>query len=187
MIEREISFNGNMVHAILDDRKTHTRRVIKPQPIQDGRFFKLYDSAWSDNVKSIPCVPSHSLSTKNPYGKSGDRLKVKMELNGQEQCPVCGYTNHDMQIQMDHDLCVASNIRIEIINIHIERLQNISEMDARLEGIVLPSNFSRIQRENNIAFWQLGRHLFKDLWESIKGPGSWDENPWVWVIEFKRV
>ena len=70
----------------------------------------------------------------------------------------------------------ASRILLEVTDIRVERLQDISETDARAEGIA----------KNQCPDW----HALMDyqvLWESIHGPGSWDANPWVWVIGFRRV
>ena len=77
----------------------------------------------------------------------------------------------------------ASRITLEITNIRVERLQDISEEDAQAEGVIedyrpdvdpmgLASNY---------------RVAFRELWDSINGPGSWSANPWVWVVEFRRV
>ncbi len=76
----------------------------------------------------------------------------------------------------------ASRITLEITDIRVERLQEISYADAMAEGVPfteLPPGQGRPD--------PLHRAKFADLWESINGPGSWEANPWVWVIEFKRV
>ena len=73
----------------------------------------------------------------------------------------------------------ASRIALEIIAIKVERLQDISEADARAEGVT-PTAFERLNDN-----W--GGVLYRKLWESIHGPGSWDANPWLWVIQFQRI
>lgn len=68
----------------------------------------------------------------------------------------------------------ASRITLEITGVRVERLQDISEADSRAEG----------------AVWEQGQtavNVFETLWETINGPGSWDSNPWVWVLCFKRI
>lgn len=105
----------------------------------------------------------------------------------------------------------ASRITLEIINVRVERLQNISEEDARAEGVE-PLDAERYERDFSICpqcggtmlYDTLGANMgvipdcdclkcnthakrYKHLWESINGPGSWNLNPWVWVIEFKRL
>lgn len=67
----------------------------------------------------------------------------------------------------------ASRITLEIVGVSVERLQDISEADAKAEGV-----------ENPFGGWVGG---YQKLWESINGPGSWNANPWVWVVEFKRI
>jgi hypothetical protein len=73
----------------------------------------------------------------------------------------------------------ASRITLEITDVRVERLQDISEEDARAEGI----------RGTESSEWGCEGllHDFETLWESINGEGSWDANPWVWVVSFKPV
>jgi hypothetical protein len=73
----------------------------------------------------------------------------------------------------------ASRILLAITKVRVERLQEISEADARAEGIT-PDAFQRTADN-----W--GGVLYRRLWEQINGPGSWDANPWVWVVSFKRI
>jgi len=74
----------------------------------------------------------------------------------------------------------ASRILLEIVAVRAERLQNISEADAKAEGVTLLARTCTMYD----GIWRDG---YRDLWESINGPGSWDANPWVWVVAFKRV
>jgi hypothetical protein len=79
----------------------------------------------------------------------------------------------------------ASRILLEIVSVRVERLQAIGEADARAEGVTT--------EDRHTIGYCAGEFLppsiraYRDLWESINGAGSWDANPWVWVIEFKRV
>ena len=82
MSEKPILFNGEMVRAILAGRKTMTRRPIKPQPLKNGPFWELYGAGWSQDSGTVPCMPGHSLSTRNPYGQPGDVLVPAMEIAG---------------------------------------------------------------------------------------------------------
>ena len=84
----------------------------------------------------------------------------------------------------------ASRITLEITDVNVERLQEISEADAKAEGVELSSALASficdtpsMRRKFKSAYVS----AFCDLWESINGPGSWDANPYVWVIEFRRV
>ncbi len=145
MKERPILFSGEMVRAILEGRKTQTRRVIKPQP---------------DNVRNSVFVKS-GFETNHGYEIMNGRGKWRPSIFMPRW---------------------ASRINLEIVNIRVERLQDISEKDAKKEGV--QPFFGRGTDPND-------RHpyydCFHELWNSINGPGSWDLNPWVWVIEFRRV
>jgi hypothetical protein len=74
----------------------------------------------------------------------------------------------------------ASRITLEVTGVRVERLQDISEADAIAEGCT-----SKLAEESPAL--DDSRNEYRALWESINGPGSWDANPWVWVVEFKRV
>jgi hypothetical protein len=74
----------------------------------------------------------------------------------------------------------ASRITLEIVSVRVERLHEISEEDAIAEGFPNPEGMNR-QYPDRARYW------YKNLWESIHGIGSWNANPWVWVVEFKRV
>jgi hypothetical protein len=76
-----------------------------------------------------------------------------------------------------------SVINLEVVGIRVERLQDISEADALAEGVRQYSMLERIQAGQD----RWARHAYRDLWESINGPGSWEANPWVWAIEFKQI
>ena len=81
----------------------------------------------------------------------------------------------------------ASRINLEVVNVRVERLQDISEEDAIAEGIEAHDD------DGVIYYGPYGKghadpvQAYETLWESINGPGSWDKNPWVWVVEFKRI
>lgn len=216
MRERPILFSGPMVRAILGGRKTQTRRLVKPQPqLQDG-FWHLYGAAWSEDVASIPCVPGHSLATRNPYGQPGDRLWVRETWASAD----CMYQTHDrdepgvIAYQADKsarfqnpayyepgpvgriDLASwnfstlkwrpsihmprwASRITMEITGVRVERLNSITEEDARAEGV---APFSTWDGKGSHA------QAFCHLWEDINGKRApWSSNPWVWVVSFKKV
>lgn len=85
----------------------------------------------------------------------------------------------------------ASRITLEIVSVRVERLQDISEDDAVAEGIIkLPATGRAVLAKGGQylgAQWANARDAYADLWESINGRESWDANPWVWVVEFKRV
>ena len=78
----------------------------------------------------------------------------------------------------------ASRILLEITSVRVERLQGISEADCYAEGIQRTAFIGHVT-DGDMEY--VARCDYRDLWESINGPGSWDANPWVWVVEFRRV
>jgi hypothetical protein len=83
----------------------------------------------------------------------------------------------------------ASRITLEIVSVRVERLQDISEEDAIAEGCEMDGDFPRPQPDASgigEVGWDTAVEWYSWLWESINGFGSWDLNPWVWVIEFKE-
>nr|WP_226837380.1 MULTISPECIES: hypothetical protein [unclassified Enterobacter cloacae complex] len=70
-------FNGEMVRAILDGRKTQTRRIMKVQPVFNGSFYEVYGAGWVRSMKSVPAIPGHSLASNCPFGLVGDRIWVR--------------------------------------------------------------------------------------------------------------
>ncbi len=85
----------------------------------------------------------------------------------------------------------ASRITLEIVSVRVERLQDVSESDAMAEGIQRYSGPLRWVRYLDVvtgeAMHNSARDAYAALWEAINGPGSWDANPWVWCISFKRI
>ncbi|UML83076.1 hypothetical protein FH587_04500 (plasmid) [Leptospira interrogans] len=194
--ERPILFSGNMIRAILNGHKTQTRRIVKT-PTQYG----IESCDWTgtgfgqrDSNGTCSCEP-----VKCPYGFVGDRLWVREtfagveNVNNQKPWPGIPHKKIDERtayiyrassawcdddgwkpsIHMPRE---ASRITLEIKNIRVERLQEISELDAEAEGI----QFMRGGEDLPAA------ELFEILWNSIYGWDSWEQNPWVWVIEFEK-
>jgi hypothetical protein len=195
MKEAPILFSGPMVRAVLAGAKTQTRRVVKP-------------SSGPHTIEQVVSTPDSLVAfirTRCPYGQPGDRLWVRETWRplaiiegrcagnscvefpdgGQKYRDGAYYdpSNHDNfdpaarkwkpSIHMPR---WASRITLEITAVRVERLQEISEADAIAEG------YESDPAPNDFPLpwlWQ--------LWESINGPGSWALNPWVWVVEFKRV
>lgn len=202
--ERPILFSGEMVRAILDGRKTQTRRVVKPQPEcrenaaipgHFGTFFK----GWN---LDHPFFTVGSILQYCPYGAPGDRLWAREAFSIYPH-PVLPDTVHYRADYGDTDKTFiykpsihmprwASRILLEVTNVRIERLQSISEEDAVAEGIETIGmghykNYLHPCDDEKGGGWLTARASFYSLWESINGEGSWDANPWVWVVEFQRV
>lgn len=205
MGEKPILFSGEMVRAILDGRKTQTRRVVKPQPVRagwnEGHFEK--GAYWRDWPYMCP------------YGHPGDRLWVRETWQRVEAVDGCGivYRADERILAVDYDgefrenerLRVpfvelkdfideemlwlpsihmprwACRIALEIVAVRLERLQEITEEDARAEGVVWQRDFGNGLEARD------ARPVFVQLWASINGVASWNENPWVWVVEFRRL
>lgn len=172
--ETPILFSGEMVRAILEGRKTQTRRLIKPQPVFDRpRSSDEVNAAWQEGFIPEPC----------PYGMVGDKLWVRESfycLN--EDSIIYAADEHSNilrkrpSIHMPKKLC---RIWLEITDVSIERLNDITGDDSIDEGA-----WRKEWREIGRASEAIAS--FKELWESINGEGSWADNPWVWVVEFER-
>jgi len=200
MKERKIAFNGAMVRAILAGQKTQTRRVMKNPPTPSTHFPWL-------GVKSLR--GTHSFVYPNalpeilaecPYGQPGDRLWVReaWRLPSIFSAPSCCTYAHDLTLHAAdgrnnpattwQNIMLmprwASRILLEITDVRIERLQSISEADALAEGV------KHCEAELDTGgYWYAPEELYSMLWTKIYGWGErgWNANPWVWVVEFKRV
>ena len=210
MKERPIIFSGPMVRAILDGAKTQTRRVVKPQPPEYvrmdrgeeewtckvlGGYRKWFDKRWGWSIGADWGEQPWYDGPTCPYGVPGDRLWVR-ETFADIPATAPGHMHYKANATMA-DLAWfaeegwkwtpsifmprwASRITLEITGVRVERVRDISEEDARAEGI--PDEY----RAGHCIYY---RPRFKTLWDSInaKRGFGWDSNPYVWVVEFKRV
>jgi hypothetical protein len=215
--ERPILFSGPMVRAILDGRKTQTRRVIKPQPPQwidelhggqlSGRA--PYELENEDNqIVGWGFQDERGTYWRVPYGNPGDRLWVReawavvphVTDNGPKHRAKGDGTGVTWRADWNanpsgfkwkpsiHMPRWASRITLEITAVRVERLNDISEADAIAEGAERPV-LSATELNGMPVHPMTGSYAdgFQDLWGSINGPESWAANPWVWVIEFQKV
>jgi hypothetical protein len=223
--ERPILFSDAMVKAILEGRKTQTRRILNPQPVECEKGLSWHtrqkevrlgggglgvcggaDSAWrAEEVKRFA-------AQRCAYGSPGDRLYVRETFSGPHEWtdippagwgwdgshvpiwywadgnPECGdWTRPKPGIHLPKRY---SRITLEITDVRVQRLQEISEDDARAEGITdggctecgnsEPCGCANPSPDARDAFcW---------LWNSINAKRApWDSNPWVWAISFKRI
>ncbi|OVV02826.1 hypothetical protein [Klebsiella quasipneumoniae] len=198
MKERGMIFNAEMVRALLDGRKTQTRRIIKDctvgrDPI--SKFIKI-------GKKFIGCYPEdvpELIRECCPYGVPGDRIWVRetwARYNIDQNIHDIAYratTPADWPEEgrwrpSIHMPRWASRIVLEITDVRVERLNTISEEDARAEGVAkLRWGFWKHYHPGWTQHQLSARGSFVTLWKSIYGDESWNSNPWVWVIEFKRV
>lgn len=222
MKERGMIFNADMVRAILDGRKTQTRRPIKWKQTRFTEIGEREDGSkwpWSEDAEHA-CDFWHPC----PFGAVGDRIWVRETFQGPlfdydlmdnyckahtpfEKPEFCVYKADGVPApefyDADYELhCCwrpsihmprwASRILLEITDVRVERLNAISEEDAEAEGIDMEALYDSQDCYDCIADHNMtGRPTvtgaFKYLWESIYGEEGWKSNPWVWVIEFKRV
>lgn len=178
MKERPILFSAPMVRAILDGRKTQTRRIVKPQP----KYYAHSGVLASADASHIFC----------PYGEPGDMIWVRETFCQTEGGTIIyradGGKKDAAHVLKDdrwrpsiHMPRWASRILLEIVSVRVERLIDIPEMDAQQEGY--PPGATDKYGSDYMSF----REWFEDLWNSINGERSFEQNPWVWVVEFKRV
>lgn len=237
--EHPILFSAPMVRAILEGRKTITRRVVKPRPSSGAHWQPIVLSGHGG------FVDGHGAPLRCPYGQPGDRLWVRetfqvVGYGGFGQSTERGYESFEtigvefaaggdpstfdflngkpvegtpktvdyaMANRMSdsgpegnrpsiHMPRWASRITLEVTGVRVERLQDISDADAISEGVerwVVGDNgwrdYMLTPEEESVAGVppMTAKQSFQTLWKSINGASSWNNNPWVWVVEFKRV
>lgn len=213
--ERPILFSGPMVRAILEGRKTQTRRVVKPYPLAFADRFEpcpfrgyglLGQWAQMDMREHTICgLPGRK------YGSQGDLLWVKETWSWSGE--ICNHEEVIWRADRDYTLIErgghrwrpsihmprwASRITLEIESVRVERLQDITEADAIAEGVERNEGDDPWTHADGWIKYPFDLHAedfpavtakesYQSLWQSINGPGSWDANPWVWVIQFRRV
>ncbi|EMM3425586.1 hypothetical protein RRS04_000273 [Klebsiella aerogenes] len=205
MTERGMIFNAEMVRAILDGRKTQTRRIVKGT---DGAV--KFCKEWNINGEEVFVVLGEKDHTgmnpvlgaiSCPFGAVGDRIWVREAFRVHSRATDVAtlvykasernsWTEQTRRVPVAvcnkpatpekwtpslHMPRWASRILLEITGVRVERLRSMSQDDARAEGVIAASG----PMEAGLAF--------RELWDSIYGEESWKDNPWVWVIEFKRV
>ena len=211
MKDRPILFSAPMVRALLAGTKTQTRRVVKHSIRGPHTPRWTYD--WHDSKGKW--LAAHGggfeFSKTNaaqlcPYGQRGERLWVREAWGFEKRTeddpllePVATYRADEVEhlyqvnrwrpsIHMPRHL---SRIKLEITGVRVERLQDISEVDAIAEGIEHEPCSAHWKNYDTSPggwrYWESPIQSYRTLWNSINGPGSWDANPWVWALSFKRV
>lgn len=232
MKERPILFSGAMVRAILAGQKTQTRRVVKVghlYSVENAHGASREEMRDRRNMPVQRLPNGVNVTPFCPYGQPGDRLWVrengwqrpertpKMLREGADTWAPYYFDADGISVDEAADFKAwgfkrrpsihmprwACRIVLEIVGVRVERLQDISEADARAEGLKGLSKDGNLIKYgipdrdglpgNDDDGWQWAaweadpRRAFRRLWESINGAESWSANPWVWVIEFKRV
>jgi hypothetical protein len=201
-MENPILFSGEMVRAILAGRKTQTRRALTPQPIDVLPMPK--DPCWVALTERGE-VQNHGKLIKCRLGVPGDRLWVRETWQAQNttgqwwhEVERCDRPLHNWAwtnpVEPSYDATpprwlpsihmprAASRIILEIVNVRVERVQEIHRVDARAEGIECAHCRGYSGRSGCTCI-----ENFSVLWESInaKRGYSWESNCWVWVLEFR--
>lgn len=232
MKERHINLKAWEVRAILEGRKTQTRRIVKPYPWFEGHRIrsccgpttKSKLSRYEDLISSF----DGGIQRRCPYGSPGDRLWVRetwglmptqqewekwVVYQSDRMAHRAGMADDENVLHRPSDRLDewtpriwtgddpkwkspcrmprwASRITLEVIGVGVERLQDISEADAIAEGIQ-PSELGQIASASLQLIkgeqWPAAVLQYAEQWQSINGPGSWNTNPWVWVVEFQQV
>lgn len=209
MKERPILFSAPMVRAILAGAKTQTRR-----PLRKGTWWNAEHGVIRMAPAGLACTGFELVPC--PYGQPGDRLWVRetwaphfmyegvKPRNILIDARSCLFYAADGGITGGceagqrakrwrpaiHMPRRASRITLQVSGVRVERLQDISEADALAEGVTPkwePGCSGRLMEAFGGFSFRPAASAYADLWEQINGHGSWDANPWVWVVEFKRI
>ncbi|WP_192870516.1 hypothetical protein [Klebsiella quasipneumoniae] len=216
--ERGMIFNGEMVRALLDGRKTQTRRIVKGTD-SAVKFCK----EWNINGEEVFVVLGEKDHTgmnpvlgaiSCPFGAVGNRIWVREAFRVHSRATdvatlVYKASERNSWTEQTHRVPVAvcnkpatpekwtpslhmprwaSRILLEITDVRVERLNAINEHDAQAEGVAkLRGGFWKHYQPGWTQHQLSARGSFVTLWKSIYGDESWNSNPWVWVIKFKRI
>lgn len=186
-----IIFTAESVRAILDGRKTQTRRVVKPQPdftytvVEDGKYSRMDDCGdwheWSPHKPGDVVYVKETWQTVNPL--AGCEFNGRPENDGVRYRATWTKSHHQgwrSPLMMPR---WAARIWLRIVAVRCERVQDISEPDAIAEGTQMP--FGSLPKAiRQAAFSE--RTIYARLFDHINGKGTWESNPWVWVYTFEK-
>jgi len=202
--ERPILMCGPMVRATLDDWKTQTRRVIALREFgpsdTPGYHWHFRDrrGLWND-------ISTERLLELCPHGAAGTRLWVRErwgKIHGTDAGVIYRADGpHDGIKEWKPSIFMprwASRILLEITGVRVQRVQEISEEDARAEGVREVTKDDVVKKycvydlgdRSSVPWAEMPRtavDAYRALWETINGEGSWAKNPWVWILGFKRI
>jgi hypothetical protein len=193
-MEKPIIFSTPMVQAILEGRKTQTRRVCL---LQNWSYSELHDLNKNKIFRKIDG------NVTCPYNNIGDFLWVRETYSPKPVLYHMRYKASMTELGLHEFKSVygdwkpaffmpkdAARIWLQITNVKVERVQDISDSDAKQEGIETFSDgpynaISYADYLNPNKLLELPKDSYKSLWVKINGLDNWNQNPWVWVIEFK--
>lgn len=190
--ERPILFSGPMVRAILRgmDPKWQTRRAMRQDLMGACGEPDIWEPSGAGAWRSFNHITAETQHIHSPYGAPGDRLWVRETWGKLDMGSVCYRADDESAVPADgrwrpsiHMPKWASRLTLEVTEVRVQRLQEISEDDARAEGpeLWIDEGGRRTQRNPKTAF--------RILWDSINGERkgcAWEDNPWVWSVSFRR-
>ncbi len=200
MKETGLMFKAPLVRAILEGRKTQTRRIVKPAPADDQTLQYITTETglvYARSIEQINYPNLRRIRWDSPVGKPGDLIYVRetwahgihaLAAQRTEDGPFVYAADGEMAEQGRLGECWkpsihmpkhAARIWLEITGVRVERLQDISEADAEAEGIAFLRDLPDVDETLT------AKELFEVLWQSTGG--DWSSNPWVWVIDFKTI
>jgi hypothetical protein len=195
MSEKPILFSAPMIRAILDGRKTQTRRVLKHGWAPENRIVSLPDGP-NKGLRVVPYAPVDVLWVREAW-----RVRAgKYDHMPPRDLPATATVHYEADQPFIDGLDVgklrpgmfmprwASRITLKVTAVRVERLQDISEEDAKAEGVEPFGICTWTDYSNNgVTNVVLSpRRSFETLWASINGPDAWHANPWVVAISFER-
>lgn len=209
-------FSTLMAQAIEENRKTKTRRTkgletvtsnwafIEMDESSDNSYARFYDSFFNDENNN-PTDESYK-TIKCPYGKPGDVIWVRETWQKRSDDAIAkGFEKYYYKAGWNgcteagwkpniHMPKTAARYFLKIKSITVEKLQDITEADAKAEGVEFIESVEsyvdyrfNYMKENRMEFFNQAKDSFQSLWQSINGEESWKDNPFVWVIEFERI
>ena len=205
MKETGMLFTSPMVRAILEGRKTQSRRIVRPAPETDQRLQPITTETglvYARSMEKIDYPNLRRIRWESPVGQPGDRIYVRetfsqhpewgqlaFRADGEEFEDADGWLWEPKWIPSIHMPKDLARIWLEITGVRLERIQDISEADAIAEGVNRithgreGSYYSAIRNEQHPKNWIYPDDAFRELWESTGG--DWNANPCVWAIDFK--
>jgi hypothetical protein len=204
MKSKPILFSTPMVQAILEGRKTQTRRIVKKQFLNGDEpkfstrnsestgvcpFGKIGDVLWVKETSCFVLLEHAHILLEGARDKNQMMFKASVHEDWMKFAKEKFNYKWKPSLFMSKD---EARIWLKITNIRVQRLQDIDSGDAISEGIEfwwsdLFAEYRYKDYANVKDDWRSAVSSFKSLWSSINGINSWDDDPWVWVIEFERI
>lgn len=208
MADKPILFSAPMVRAILDGRKTQTRRVVKPQPYVDAQGNACWNGtnfgqdARGPHIQALasPLPSSKTGRVRCPFGKPGDRLWVRETFQPLFADGVENHWETDWKTGEGYKISYPATDGVqEFIDLDdglSDACKPSIHMPRWASRILLEITGVRVERLQDISHedamaegmaWDDAIYDYSRLWDQINGSGAWDANPWVWCVSFRRI